>query len=262
MKNTTIMIGSARIDERGHTTGGKAGDQAREISTQPWYKHSKGWIVIRSKEAVAAERIAEAMERACANPRIGYDQAQRLSLWNAVKDKGFDPGKASAPCETDCSALVRVCCAYAGIITPNFTTADEVKTLRATGRFDILRDSKYTEKQSQLLRGDILCTKTKGHTAVVLSDGSKAEPRVISLGSRPLKRGCKGADVTELQRRLRQLSYNLGPYGKNHDGVDGDYGSRTSLAVYDFQDDYLPALKPTGEADTETTIPHLIAVTE
>ena len=153
---------------------------------------------------------------------------------------------------------MRVCCASAGIITPNFTTADEVKTLKATGRFDILTDV----RQSQLLRGDILCTKTKGHTAVVLSNGSKAELRPIALGARQLRTGCKGTDVAELQRRLRQLSYNLGPYGPNHDGVDGDYGSRTSLAVYDFQDDYLPAVKPTGEADTEMTIPHLIAVTE
>ena len=96
----------------------------------------------------------------------------------------------------------------------------------------------------------------------MLSDGAKAEPRVIPLGSRPLKRGCKGADVAELQRRLKQLSYNLGLYGPNGDGVDGDYGSRMSLAVYDFQDDYLPAIKPTGEADTGTTIPHLTAVTE
>ena len=182
MKNTTVTIGSARIDERGRTTGGKAGDQAREISTQPWYKHSKGWIVIRPKEAIAAERIAEAMERACANPRIGYDQAQRLSLWNAVKDYGYDPAKVPTLCETDCSALVRVCCAYAGIITPNFTTADEVKTLKATGWFDILTDV----KQSQLLRGDILCTKTKSHTAVVLSNGSKAESRPIALGARRL----------------------------------------------------------------------------
>ena len=155
--SNTVTIGSARIDERGHTTGGKAGDQAREVSTQPWYKHSKGWIVIRPKEAVAAERIAEAMEHACANPRIGYDQAQRLSLWNAVKDYGYDPAKAPTLCETDCSALVRICCAYAGIITPNFTTADEVKTLKATGRFDVLTDT----KQSHLLRGDILCTKNE-----------------------------------------------------------------------------------------------------
>ena len=83
----------------------------------------------------------------------------------------------------------------------------------------------------------------------------------MGLLSRPLKRGCKGADVAELQRRLKQLSYNLGPYGPNCAGVDGDYGNRTSMAVYDFQDDYILLTPPTGEADTEVTILHLTALT-
>lgn len=41
-----VQIGSARLNESGKTTGGKAGDQtAREVSTQAWYMHIKGWIV-------------------------------------------------------------------------------------------------------------------------------------------------------------------------------------------------------------------------
>ena len=33
-----VQIGSARLNESGKTTGGKAGDQtAREVSTQAWY---------------------------------------------------------------------------------------------------------------------------------------------------------------------------------------------------------------------------------
>ncbi len=42
----TVKLGSARIDENGHATGGKAGDQTgKEVSTQNWYKHNKGWRV-------------------------------------------------------------------------------------------------------------------------------------------------------------------------------------------------------------------------
>ena len=45
-----VRVGSARSNENGGVNGGKAGDQTgREVSTQPWYLHSKGWIVIRAK---------------------------------------------------------------------------------------------------------------------------------------------------------------------------------------------------------------------
>ena len=126
----------ARIGERG-----KAEDQnARGVSAQIWYKHSNGRAVIRPKDAIVAKGIATAVEHACSNKRIGDDQYQQLTLRNAAREKGYDPAKATAACETDCSALVRVCCAYAGIVVSNFRTADEVKVLRATGKFHILDD--------------------------------------------------------------------------------------------------------------------------
>lgn len=183
-----VKIGSARIDENGHARGGKIGDQTgKEVSTQNWYKHSKGWVVIRPKGAFEAERIAQAMAAACKNNNIGYDQGNRLSLWNKAKPKGFFPGLVDEKCETDCSALVRVCCAYAGIIVGNFTTANEKAILKATGDFDILTDAKYTDSSVYLLRGDILCTKTQGHTVVVLSNGSKAKPRTPQPAAREVR---------------------------------------------------------------------------
>ena len=54
-----VIIGSARIDERGKAIGGRAGDQTRnELSTQSWYLHSKVWRVFRAKDAKARELIA------------------------------------------------------------------------------------------------------------------------------------------------------------------------------------------------------------
>ena len=48
-----VRVGSARSNENGGVNGGKAGDQTgREVSTQLWYLHSKGWIVIRAKAPV------------------------------------------------------------------------------------------------------------------------------------------------------------------------------------------------------------------
>lgn len=170
-----VRVGSARIDERGKVSGGAAGDQTgSEVAGQNWYLHSKGWVVIRAKDASVREKIAAAMEAACANNNIGYDQGQRLTLFNAVKTLGYNPAKCTKKVETDCSALVRVCVHYAGITCGDFNTSTEKNVLVGTKKFDALTDSKYTTSSDYLLRGDILVTKTKGHTVVVLSNGTKA----------------------------------------------------------------------------------------
>ena len=229
-----VKVGSARIDENGKTHGGKAGDQnGKEVSTQAWYRHKKGWRVLRCKSADKADKIARAMQAACDNANIGYDQYQRDTLYNLAKTVDFDPGKVKTPCETDCSALVRVCLAYAGITVKNFRTPNEASILLRSGEFIELKESRYTDQSGYLRRGDILVTRTQGHTVIVLSNGSKAEttpaeetPRTI------LKRGMKGDDVRRLQQRLIELGYALPKYG-----ADGEYGSETATAVKAFQRD-------------------------
>ena len=172
------------------------------------------------------------MQVACDNDNIGYDQYQNQSLWNLVKDKGFDPAKADKPCETDCARLVRVCCAYAGIMADDFYTATEATVLMRTGEFIKLTDSKYTDAPDYLGAGDILVTKTKGHTVVVLSngkyyDGSADEPE-RALGDRILRDGDYGADVIELQTRLKAVGYDPGE-------IDGEFGPNTESAVKALQ---------------------------
>lgn len=168
-----VKIGSAR-SSFGNTT---AGDQngGKEVSMQDWYLHSKGWVVYRAKDRAVRAKIAEAMEKACANDQIGYSQGSRNTLYNNIKDKDFDPSQTTKAVNTDCSALVRVCCAYAGIKVDDFITSSEGKTLMNSGCFEKLTDEKYTKQSDYLMKGDILCTKTKGHTVVVLTDGRKAE---------------------------------------------------------------------------------------
>lgn len=229
-----VMIGSARIDENGNTHGGRAGDQnGREVSAQAWYKHRKGWRVLRCKSADKAEKIARAMQAACDNANIGYDQYQRDTLYNAAKPLGFDPARVDTPCETDCSALVRVCCAYAGIPVDNFRTTNEAGVLLRSGAFTELKESRYTDQSAYLRRGDILVTRTQGHTVVVLSNGSRAEAAPAEEASRTiLKRGMKSEDVRRLQLRLMELGYGLPRYG-----ADGEYGSETAAAVRAFQAD-------------------------
>ena len=173
-----VMIGSARIDERGKISGGKDGDNnGREVSTQSYYAKPAGapWRVLRPKDAAKAARIAACMRMACANDHIGYNQSRRLTLYSLAKPHGFDVSKVTQDCATDCSALVRVCCAYAGIAVGNFTTANEARMLLATGAFVEMTDRKYRTGSAYLREGDVLVTPGKGHTAVVLSSGSKAE---------------------------------------------------------------------------------------
>lgn len=192
---STVYIGHAVGDEHGNASGGEAGNQnGKELRTQPWYLNKKGWILLRPKDSNAAKKIADDMRFACNNSNIGYDQKQRNTLYEAASKVDFNCSKVTTPCECDCSSLVRVCCWYAGIKTKNFSTASEVKTLMATGSFEELTEAKYTEQSDYLMEGDILVTKVKGHTCVVLNDGDKAHdpeptptptpyPYVLVLGS-------------------------------------------------------------------------------
>lgn len=173
-----VTVGSARSSFGNTSPGDQAG--GKEVSTQAWYLHSKGWYVYRAKDPAVRKKIAEAMEKACANDDIGYSQPTRNSLYNDIKGKGFDPSKTSKKVNTDCSALVRVCCAYAGIVLNDFITSNEGAALVKSGKFEKLTADKYCKQADYLMRGDILCTRTKGHTVVVLTDGRKAEHPAIT----------------------------------------------------------------------------------
>ena len=228
----SVLIGSAR-SSFGNTA---PGDQhsGLEVSTQKWYLHAKGWYVLRAKDAAAREKIAVAMERACANNNIGYSQPTRNTLYSDVKPYGFDPAKTTKKVNTDCSALVRVCVNFAGIAAGDFITSSEVRMLMATGAFELFTDDAHCKRDDYLLRGDILVTRTKGHTVVVLNDGAKAdqEPETIvyKLGDRILKNGMTGDDVKELQTMLISLDYDCGIWG-----ADGEFGDSTQNAVERFQ---------------------------
>lgn len=68
------------------------------------------------------------------------------------------------------------------------------------------------------------------------AQGGTAEPVKYTLGSRLLKRGSKGDDVSHLQSILvEEMGYDLGTYGAKGDGVDGNFGEKTEKAVKRFQ---------------------------
>lgn len=240
-----VRVGSARIDERGKAAGGRAGDQTGlEVSTQDWYLHSKGWVLIRAKDPEKREKIAQAMQSACDNPKIGYDQGENQTLYYAVKKLGYDPAKVTAAVETDCAKLVRVCVLYAGIECGDFYTVTEAEVLRRTGQFEIHTESKYTESSRYLLLGDILVTKTKGHTVVVLTNGSATgaaedhkkdvirkgqEASIEFTGVKIDTDGIRGPETRRQAARVLQTAINR-DYGAELD-VDGDFGPKSRAAL-------------------------------
>lgn len=164
-----VKIGHARSDENNKAKGGKAGDQTgREVVIQDWYKRE--WSeVFRAKNNKIAEKIANAMEQACTNNNIGYDQGQRATLFEQAKKHKFDLSKIVEKCECDCSSLVAVCVNAAGIsVNRDMYTGNQKKVLSSTGAFEVLTDAKYLTKEDPLKRGDILLG--PGHTAIVLSN--------------------------------------------------------------------------------------------
>lgn len=169
-----VIIGSARHDEHGNCySGGKAGDQTgQEVSTQKFYNHSKGWYVLRAKDDRVAEKLAEAMQIACDNKNIGYDQSERYG----VIKHGIS---AKVKTECDCSSLVRACIINAfGKDVGDFNTANERIILLKSGLFTYAGSYRIGEP---LYNGDILVTRTKGHTAIVVSGAKKNASKYYSM---------------------------------------------------------------------------------
>lgn len=173
---SNIIFGSARIDENGKEYGGAAGDQKQteapdfkgEVSMEGWYNHPLGWYVFRANDPEAREKIAENMRAACNNKNVGYNQHANQTLYQAASKVGFDISKVTAPCNTDCARLTRVCVLYAGINCADFYTATEPAALQQTGAFTWFKDEEHCAKPDLLLKGDILVTRSKGHSVVVV----------------------------------------------------------------------------------------------
>ena len=167
----SLIVGSARIDENGKISGGAVGDSnGREISTQPYYMHKKGWYVLRPKTVELADGLASAMSDACANDNIGYDQSNRYGVVRMVKKYGTLKAIAEKT-ESDCSSLVRACCIQNGFDPGDFATSGEADKLEATGKFE---KKKPVDAEIVLYDGDVLVTKTSGHTVIVTSGNSRS----------------------------------------------------------------------------------------
>ena len=201
-----IIIGSARIDENGHLSGGKMGDQTgKEVSEQEFYIHSKGWVILRAKDPKVAANLAYCMKRACNNTHIGYNQALRHDIW-----KEGTGSRVDTCC--DCSSLLRQCVKEASGVDPgNFTTVNEKQVLLATGLFEEIT---YT-KDILLYEGDVLVTKTKGHTAIVTEGHERTETIAPISTAKTIRKSDMAAFIAQItplaQKQAANHDYKLYP---------------------------------------------------
>lgn len=226
-----IIIGSARCDENGKYCGGKVGDQTgKEVSTQKFYVSSKGWYILRPKSISHANLLANKMLQACNNKNIGYDQSNRLGI---IKYGIL----TSVKTECDCSSLVRQCIKEAiGKDVGNFTTSNEVAVLVNSGLFDKIS---YTSSTT-LYSGDILVTKTKGHTVIVVSGNnrsSSSSTAVTKTSYQTIKNGSNGDYVVKWQKFLLSQNYKTCVTNGTRKtlSVDGVFGDITKSITIIWQ---------------------------
>lgn len=267
-----VKIGHSSKDENGRFIGGVAGDQTgKEVCTRSWYNGD--WdFVARPKDRSKAKKMAAACKDGCKNPFVGYDQGQRNSLRTEAKKVGYNLSMVATPCESDCSAFMGVCVEAAGIQLPEGngpTTGTLRQVLEATGEFEILTEPLYLTTDAYLQEGDVLC-KEGNHTVMALENGPKAGTEAAvpksdtvtvyySVRLPLLKRGDKGPAVENLQRLLVGHGYDLGGYGPEGNGVDGDFGQATEDALKKFQRSHVDAegkrLEDDGKCGGKTWAP-------
>lgn len=242
----SVRIGHASIDENGNATGGKAGDQTgKELCTRDWY--TKGWnVLLRPVRTSLAEKSAQAMEAACRNELIGYDQGGRNTLYEKAKAVNFLLEAIEKACECDCSSLVHVCAIAGGANltyeSNGYTTRTMVRAFVNSGDYVKLTDSKYLTTDKYLMRGDIL-VKEGSHTAMVLTNGIAAPVSDIpvyvpmednttihySIRVPLLMKGMARDEVKTMQHLLFYRGYDL--------PRTGVFDEVTALAVLQFQRD-------------------------
>jgi hypothetical protein len=233
----SLRIGHASIDENGKIQGGKLGDNnKKEVCTRSYYLHSKGWYVLRPKSPEVANAIAQAMLEACNNNNIGYDQSNRYSVITNLKKYGT-MAKIATPCESDCSSLVRGCILQAtGKDVGDFTTSSEPSVLEKSGLFNPRMSVGLTTK---LYNGDVLVTKTKGHTVIVVSGNPRDSKidTVLEVQSWLNDKYDFNLDVDNKYGKLtkkalvKALQLELNKAYNTILLIDGDFGPKTKLAI-------------------------------
>lgn len=184
------MISNCGHDERGKYSSGEAGDQTgTEWAVIKWY--NRPWkCVLRHPDKKARSMIAQMAKAAANNNMVGYDQSQRYTFWDNLKDSNYNPEEITVKCEADCSSGVAAIVKAAGYrlgiqklkdVSIYCYTGNLREALRAAG-FEVLTDSKYLTSDEYLIEGDVLLNDSC-HTATNLTTGAKATETTITASN-------------------------------------------------------------------------------
>lgn len=104
----TNLFAWASLGENGKVTGGKKGDQTKkEVRVADYYNFGQTWV-IRFRSTSRGKKAGIAAKKMALNDNIGYNQADRISLFKECERINWDIEKISQikPCNCDCSELV------------------------------------------------------------------------------------------------------------------------------------------------------------
>lgn len=234
----SIRIGHASQTEHGRATNGQAGDQTKkEVCVRTYYNHSKSWdYYIECTDEKLADKASKYMEEICANDNVGYDQNERLTMYNAIKKNG-NKVKGIGKCETDCSALVSACYIFAGLgtkLNPSCTTRNIRQALLNTGKFKAYSSKEYTTSDTLAKRGGIYL-KEGSHVVMALEDGKGVNKAPNKSSGTSYYPKCKST-YTSIVDALASV------------GVDISKDNRAKIYVKNFKGD---AYKGTAKQNTD-----------
>ena len=164
--------------------------------------------MLRAKDENIARKIGLAMVEACLNNNIGYDQSGRYGVIECLKIYGR-LAKINKATEADCSSLVRACCIQAGIQVGDFNTSSEVAVLEKTGAF---HKAVAVTAGTKFQPGDILVTRSKGHTVIVTDADTKPTPKPET---KPQAGGKGKKSVEEVAREVIAGKWGVNPERKD-----------------------------------------------
>lgn len=257
------MLSNCGHDENNRYAGGVSGDQTgTEWAKIPFYCRPWTECYYHPNDKVN-ELVADLLTEGAENDNCGYDQNQRLTFWNQLKQVGYRPKNIKVKCEGDCSSTVLACVKAAGYILginalKNINhqgyTGNEGAILQRAGYIKTT-DSKYLTSDKYLKRGYIL-NYPYHHTAGYIGDGKVStsnESAGSVTASGTVASGTVAGNVLQGQRWLNaNYGTTLIKYKGKKLKEDGDYGTESRAGALCIWKDvvnrkYGYALNPANE---------------
>ena len=228
-----VRIAHASISENNTINGAKGDSTGKEVCIRSYYVYKYGWDLVLRPSADIADKVARNAEIIAKNNYVGYSQPDRNSLHTEAQRVGYDLDKIVTPCNCDCSSDATVCAIAAGVKSLEYTSnAPTTRTMESaflrTGKFTVLKESKYLTSDKYLMRGDILVS-VGHHTVIVLDNGEKALKSVHEIALEVLND--KWGIGKERKIRLEAAGYS---YKAVQDEVNRIWKERSSMKTSDF----------------------------